>query len=365
MKYRIFPLLTAAMLLHAACSDDTPAPMPVEVTLTTEVYTRAQVNTSLDEATQLTVLATLNDSKQSVTPTMQNMQFTRQGTQWTAASGLTLMPSQSLSLQACYPAVTATDPSAVPVSSAMQDVLYSGSPVTLTYDNPSAHLTMKHALSLFSFNVASTADATAGTLKSLSVLNVPSQGTLNLSTGQVNVERKGDFTLTVGKTLNREGWSNDLPGFFVLPGDMSSIKFTVQTDEGKFECSVPTMAIEGGNQYIFHLVVSSVGVTLLADQTQVVSLNKKDDAINVSGQSLLRITHKGAYYFTLPTFTSDTNLTGNINWGDGQAETLVQGTEHEYSSNTTPYTVIIETWNAQSVTIPSLNNVQSIDFSDF
>ncbi len=357
--------LLAAPMLAAACSDDIPTPQPVEVSFTTEVHTRANVINTLDEATQLSVFYTLRSPESSTTSTLQTT-FSREGTTWKASQGLYLKFQESLSLQACYPAVSNATPNSVPVSLAQQqDVLYSGSAVSLTHDKPTAHLTMNHALCIFSFNLMRAEQASATEIRSISLLSIPSQGSLDLSTGEIVTSHTGDFTLNVSKTLDTQGWKSDLPGMFVLPCTPTKAQLSIQTDKGKFSCRIPDDTYAGGNQYIFHLAVSDNGLTLFKEQTQVVSLNQRDDQLSAEGYGVLRLGVKPTdNSFTIPTFTAPSTLSGLILWGDNSQQEFSAGASHIYGSND-PVSVTIETWGAESVTLPNLTGIQSIDLTDF
>lgn len=360
--YRYLFLL-AAPLLATACSDSEPTPQPAEVTFTTEVYTRANVINSLDDDSKLSVFYTLC-TKDNTTSSGQTT-FSQTGSSWKASTGgLYLKAQESLTLQACYPAVTGTAANAVAVSLAQQqDVLYSGAPVNVSYESPTAHLTMKHALCLFSFNLVRMEQTPSKEIKSIAVLNIPSQGTLDLSTGKIVTSHTGDYTLNVTKTLTTQGWSNELPGIFVLPGTPQSAQLSIQTDQGKFSCKLPDDAYEAGNQYIFHLVLSSNGLTLFKEDTKVVSLNQRDDAISTQNYGVLRLNHEGTD-LTIPTFHASTSLSGLILWGDARSEEYTVGATHTYTSSD-EHVVTIETWGAESVTFSNLSGISVIDLSDF
>ena len=355
-------LLLVAPLMATGCSDSTPAAKPSEVTLSIDVKTRANITNSLDDANTLSVFSSLYTSRQLTSSA--RIEFTRQGTVWRASSSsLMLEPEQYAELLAVYPATGATSAEAISVSLAQQQDVLFGEKAKSTYEQPDVRITMNHALCLFSFNILRESGSPSTQITSISLLDAPSQGTLQLSTGTVTASHTGDYTLKTTKALSEKGWSNDLPSIFALPVLTEKAKISVQTDQGKFSCDLPVESYQQGYQYIFHLALTNRGLTLFKNDTQKVSLNQQEDAMQVGAYGVLQITHT-SNPFTVPTFGASASFAANILWGDSSSEGYAEGATHTYAT-TGAQTVTIESWGAESVTLPTLADVEEIDFSQF
>mgnify|MGYP006779657049 CR=1 FL=1 len=83
----------------------------------------------------------------------------------------------------------------------------------------------------------------------------------------------------------------------------------------------------------------------------------------VKGDSnILTITHNNKL-FKAPMFTG-TSVAAIIEWGDGKQDNYVMDITHEYSTQKT-YTVEIQVWGADEVTLPDIVGVSEIDFTKF
>jgi hypothetical protein len=83
----------------------------------------------------------------------------------------------------------------------------------------------------------------------------------------------------------------------------------------------------------------------------------------VRGDSnMLTITHNNKL-FKAPMFTG-TSVAAVIEWGDGKQDNYVMDITHEYSTQKT-YTVEIQVWGADEVTLPDIVGVSEIDFTKF
>lgn len=78
--------------------------------------------------------------------------------------------------------------------------------------------------------------------------------------------------------------------------------------------------------------------------------------------NMLTITHNNKL-FKAPMFTG-TSVAAVIEWGDGKQDNYVMDITHEYSTQKT-YTVEIQVWGAEEVTLPDIVGVSEIDFTKF
>lgn len=84
--------------------------------------------------------------------------------------------------------------------------------------------------------------------------------------------------------------------------------------------------------------------------------------VQYSRYSLLTITHQ-ATAFTIPVLTG-LSLLGHVDWGDGSTASYAMSLAHSYAMKR-QYVVLIEVIDTDTVTFPTLADVEAIDLSHF
>lgn len=190
------------------------------------------------------------------------------GTAWN------LSPSVSLSATPAYvfgyyPYVSSvSNGAALPVSVAAQtDYLYAGAAQSASSNSPTVALSMKHALTMLSFNIKKSGYIGAGNLTSVQLRNKTdqskwaSEGTLNIATGEISNTAYDPYTLTCNKAILAGGWTSDLPAIMAIPfvtGAVSEVEVEFTVDGKAYVISLPnSVAFGPGSKYILSLTITS------------------------------------------------------------------------------------------------------------
>lgn len=367
---RMTALLLAAPLV-AACggSDDdgggtSPAGKSAQLSISTTILTKA-VTTAFASGDRMNLYLKTESSLSSADRATSLSATCGGDGKWSVAPATELGEEKSYLFAFAPYSATASDPSAVPVSIAAQtDYLYSGTAVTVSASSPQGVLTMKHALSILAFNLSLEGYEGTGELTSVELSGIPTQGTLNVSTGTVTATEKGNYTLNVQKTI-ANGWDEGVPQFFCLPfqPDAKETNVTFQIDGRNFVVSLPQTGMETGMKYVFHLVLTKNGLTLLEDLTEKISLNREGTATQPGDYATLRITYR-SNHAKAPQLTGTGRVNGTIYWGDNQTTPYDVAATHTYASEG-EHQVTVESWGAAQVSIGELQEVEEIDLGGF
>lgn len=371
MKNLVKYILFAAVLFVASCSSSdveetppSPTPTPireVEVTFTTSVQTRVQrddVVTLLGAGDRMSLFSTADGNCRLHRATCSN------GV-WRGEPSVMIRPEGQLSLLAAYPyREDAGDPAAWPVSVAAQtDYLYSGPAVRVNYRQPTAQLTLRHALCIVAFNIRS---YVGGELRQIIVENelFPLEGTMSLADGAIRVTRAGAYTCDCVKTLARTGWTADHPGFFAIPHavDAEQTAVVLRTAEKDYLVWLPATQLTAGKKYIFEVMLTEQGAVLMPDRTEVIPLDAETDPLPDDPFGTVGVTHTNPRY-GVPAFFGSSPY-GFVRWGDGADDPYAEALTHQYAGSG-PYTVLYEMWNAERVELSDLGGVERIDLSQF
>ncbi|MBQ8673535.1 MAG: fimbrillin family protein [Bacteroides sp.] len=362
----------AIAVLAVACSDDKEeenVPQTVKVSFTTEVQTRAtsQVVTDLekDGSTMSVFVGTGSSLSNENAPTAHKA--TRQGGTWNAMPSIELEEGEKCYLFAGYPYMENSNPQAVPVNIKSQtDYLYSGSGVSVSYAAPTATLKLKHALCLLGFNIKKDNYDGEGKLQAISISGdgFYTEGLLNLQTGNIQGITTGSYTHTCNATLQANGWTTDIPEFFCLPpitstGENLTVSFKI--DGKEYTCPLPKYSMARGIKYTFRLSLTDKNLTIF-NNPEIYNLDVTGDQMPDLEFALLKITHTNPTFYT-PTFTGY-NFMGIAYWGDGQQENFSASATHDYATEA-PYSVSIETWGAESISLQNIKGITEIDFTEF
>lgn len=269
---------------------------------------------------------------------------------------------------ALYPYSSNINPDAVPVNVGSQtDFLYSGDPVKVSPTSPKATLTMKHALPMLAFNIASNGYTAEGKLTSILLTGkvLQTEGTLNVSNGNITGTKPGEYNITMSKSITKEGWTEQLPQMFCLPfaAVENKVKATFTIDGKEFSASLPEISVESGMKYLFRLMLDKDQIKFLPDQTEVISLNKDTDQMVIGETSTLGILYKGKQA-VLPELTGNGKVTGTVFWGDNEQTPYSFPLSHTYASEG-EYKASIQATGATAAEFENLTDIEEIDFSDF
>lgn len=368
---KLYPygLMALLCLLATSCKDEqTPASSnKAEVVFSTEVQTRALpgVTTSLEaDGTSLRLFVSASSSIRT-DHLLFNSKLTRQSGNWKGTPAVEVEKGTPVYLFATYPCCAETEaPDTLPVEIESQtDYLYSGNGVAASFEQPAVLLTLKHALAMLSFNVKKEDYQGEGVLQKITIQGAAfhTQGHMSVTTGNITGNAPGSYTKNCNLLLQSDGWTEDMPAFFCIPfvSSGSNITLTCTVDGVDYSAPLPKQGISGGVKYQFHAALTSIGLTIF-EGPEIVSLNNNTDNMTEQEYGILRITHENRT-FQLPSFTGK-NITGTIYWGDNQEETFGLQAGHTYN-DAGPYTVTIETWGVEKVSLPDLKKVTEIDLS--
>lgn len=374
MKNIYFLLACTLGMLFPGCSsdDDMPEVVPdensVEVSIQTEIQTRATVTTAFKQGDVMNLYAKAY-GRLDAEDLVKDVRADYDGDSWKITPSIRVSKGGKAFIYAVYPFVEGlTDLTKVPVDiSKQQDVLYSGSFVPVSFTSHTAKLTMKHALALVTFNIGKQGYEGNGALQQMSLSGdrVFANGTMNVQSGKITGVDKKTVDIAVQKNIQDGGWKEDLPRIWTIPfstkGDKALLK--VKIDGKMMEARMPEIEMKGGYQYIFRLILTNHGLEFIADQIEVISLNQDTDAMKqLNGYGLLKVTHV-QNKFMAPTLWGD-QVFGHIVWGDGNSESYAFGAEHDFASSESKVTMI-ESWNSTGFQLKNIQGVEVIDISEY
>lgn len=371
MKNSQYILLVSLCTMMVACGSDDKnesgdKSVKVEVTFTTDVQTRAltEVTTSLTDGKEMTLFVTRRIGSENQTDACKAV---CDNGVWKGRPAVELEPGQNASLHAVYPYQQNVNLKEVPIEiSSQTDYLFSGSGVAVSHTTPNGKLTMKHALSILSFNIKNDGYDGEGRLRKIVIdgKTFYTEGILNATTGEVKGVKIGAFERACDKVIVQGGWTEDMPDIFCIPfiSNGANTEVTFGIDETEYSVRLPEQEVVVGSKYIFALSITNQGLTVFPDQTKKILLNVDTDVMKVDSYGLLKITHTKRI-FTLPTLIGE-GLNGTVRWGDGTDDYYSSGFVHGYEYERT-YDVALDTWGAEEVTIPNLRGIAEIDLSGF
>lgn len=362
----LLPLALLAVM--SSCGEDkksNPAGDPANsVKITTEVITRANVTKMFANGDKMNVFAKNYNSIES-DDRYKNVVATYDGAEWKISPSMTVKEGETYFIYAVAPYNSAyTDGSKIPVKVADQvDLLYSGAGVYVNGDKKEAALTMRHAMSLMSFNIAG---PVAGTLTSLAINGdeVYTQATFNIQKAKFNGTATGTHTQTFSKTIAEQGWGSDIPRMWMIPFSTKGSKATLTAviDGKSYQLDIPEVEMKSGYHYIFRLLFTKFGLAFDPTRTEIISLNTDDDQFGAPvGYGVLSVTAQGAG-FTLPMFTG-MGVFGNVKVGDnGFPFTPEKRQTVDLAASSK---VMIETYNSTGFQLDDLIGVEEIDISEY
>lgn len=373
-RHLIYTLIAGMGLLNTACSSDSDPveggidDSKVEVSITTEIETKATVTTIFGSGNAINLYAK-SYGRIDAPDMVENIKATFDGNRWDITPAIRLAEGEKSFLYAVAPYIEGLkDLSAIPVDiSRQQDMLYSGAFVPVTFNTHTAKLTMKHALSLATFNISLQGYSGKGQLQSLSIVGeqVYTTGSMNVQSGKVTGSGTSTFTLSVNKQIGSGGWNSDLPRLWQIPFSTKAMPTMLKAviDGTTYEARFPEVEMTSGFQYIFRLVLTAYGLEFIPDQTETISLNLDTDSMQpLNGYGVLRFTHSAAE-LQIPQLIGD-KVFGSISWGDNRYESYDRGASHSYGTTTTKI-LSIESWNSTGFELRNLEGIDGIDISEY
>lgn len=369
----LFYILLFLLPCMQACSDDEVSGTiddgdKIEVTLQTQVDTKATVVTALGDGDEMNVYAKSYGTLDAA-DLVSGIRATNKGGTWAMTPPVKLGNGERAFIYATYPySADNTNPQAISIDVTQQiDVLYSGAYVPVTYTTNQAKLNMKHALMLLTFNILPQGYTGEGHLESIAINgeSVFVNGTMNVSNGKIAGTKKGMLKIDVDKNISDGGWTDDLPRLWCIPFTAQSEECTlaVTIDGRTYEAAFPSVELKGGFQYIFRLALTNNVAQFVPGTMQTVSLNSEtDQPESLQKYGLIKFSHH-ATNFVLPTLLGE-NVFGIVDWGDDNSESYEMGLSHEYSTNTTQE-IILESWNTTGFELNNLKGIDVIDISQY
>ncbi len=372
MKKLQYMLLVLPVLLTVACSSSgDEGPAPTAITFTTEVQTRAaggSVMTDFKSGDGMLIFRSGSNSIESGNLTTYAASYS--GSSWQVSPVATVSGEEKPYFFAVYPRVDASgdavNPAAVPVRVADQvDVLYSGQGEPATESNPTVAFKMHHAMAIIAFNIQS---YVVGTLKRIKVGNdrFPAAGTLRVTRGNITTTEYGAFEKSFNQPLTTTGWTKDHPAMFVIPHTIGAEGMPVELtiDDRTYTFTIPSMRLTLANKYIYYVMVTPQGTSLLEDKTETIDLMGETQPLPEVSYGHISLLYQGSE-LTVPTITG-TGLYGMVHWGNGEQTAYKEELKYTYPMAGN-YTVGFDLWNVEDarVTYSNLDGLKEIDFSKF
>lgn len=310
-------VLVLTVVFNACSSDEKEEPQPqsAQLSISTSIQTKAVI-TEFAAGDKMN-LYVKGESSVTSTDKVSGVSASYENGKWSISPTVELKEGEKAYLFAFYPySANLTKPEAIPVDiTAQTDYLYSGNAVSVSYSSPQGALKMQHASSMLAFNISKDRYEGAGALSSIKIADIPVKGTLNIASGIINSTEKGDYTISANKQIDTE-WVKDLPQMFCLPFKSNGQDITVAflIDGKEYSINLPKIDIEAGMKYVFHLVITNNGMTVLADLTEKISLNKEGTLSQLGEYSMLKVNYSGKSV-SAPILSGIGNVTGTVNWG--------------------------------------------------
>lgn len=333
---------------------------------TAEIQTKAAVLEYGNGSTMNIFAKTYNDAK--APDIVEGVKATYDGATWKMDPPVYLSDAQTVAFVFAVSPYDASyvDAKNIPVDLSKQvDLMYSGPSVAASKTSPNVRLRMNHALSLLSFNIVPVNYAGAGNLTSLAINgeNVYNYGTMDASSGKVQLVEKGEVKNSFNRSVENGGWKSDIPGLWTLPFNTKTgaVTLTAVIDGKTYEAVIPEVEVKQAWQYIFRLALTNSGLEFDPTKTETISLNVTGDeqqqfegygkiVLTASGSALTAPTIQGdAVFGTIASPTSHYSYTDNK-----RVEGLNSGDQ-----------VTVEAWNSDGFTLQSLEGVGTIDISSF
>ena len=368
-KFGLIGCVTVLAALTAGCTDkkeDEPTVTGTPISIETSIIINSPVITQFDNGHEMNLFARKTSRLDSESLSTNAKATNASGNEWNISPAVVIPGNiTSMYLFAAYPYVDNVDPAAYPINLDQQaDVMYSGGGTAVSHQSSRARLRMKHALAMMSFDIDASTYSGAGALTGI-VLDgeeVYSQGTMDISNGKITPTKQGQVTSSEKFDLK-----NSLAGtanFWIIPFSVTenvvaTIVFTI--DGKQYKVNVPPAKMVTGFQYQFHLILTDNGLVIMPEVGEI-SLNADEDNFNdPEGFGIVKFVTT-ASAFSFPVFNGE-NVFGNVASGSQSVNYTLGGSLNLSGSGN--QTVTVETWSSTGFEIESLENIESIDISNY
>ena len=368
--YTLMLIVTSMFIASCSSSADDDGETKADtksVEIITTILTKANPKTEFTTSDQMSVYAK-SYNKLDAPVLKENVVASYNGSTWTIEPNIDLKEDQTAFIFTFSPVIPFTrDLSAIPVDVTKQeDVLYSGSAVPVSYTSNRAKITMKHALTLTSYNIIKQDYSGKGNLQKIELegKNVFTNATMSADKGKFTGTHNGCVSANVSKDITTDGWISELPNLWVIPFSTQSepAKLHAVIDGKEYITALPAIDMKAGFQYVFHLVLTNYGIECIPSLTETISLNEDANAIaDLDNYGILKIKHHATELNAH--ILSGEDVFGTIIWGNGQSNTYEDRMTMQYTPGN--YEVVIESWNSTGFDLQSITGIDEIDLSEY
>lgn len=372
-KVSIYTLALLASGAISSCKDKNEGgepPVPenqgTKVSIVTEIITNSPVVTDFAKDQVMNVFVKKTGSANGDNY-RENVKGTALGGgEWELSPEIYINENQrNVFFYAAYPFVEGlNDVTAYPVDLSKQaDVLYSGDYAAVSLQTTKARVRMKHALSMVSAVIDASSYNGSGTVTSMGVSGsaVYLTGKMNVSTGKITVTDSDKGIVTASMSQDVKSGSANL---WVIPFSTktSDAAFNFTIDGKSYVIDMPEVEMKTGYQYVFHFILTPNGLVVRPDVIEEISLNAEGDNTDTAeGYGSIKFVTT-ASSFTFPIFTGE-NVFGNVVSGDKSINYTLGGSMELSASGSK--TVTVETWSSTGFELQSIENIESIDISNY
>lgn len=365
-KYMKYTLGALALMTLTACGGGGGGEKFSEVTFTTEIQTRAVAPNVLSDFTSGDRMNVYKSEKAQISLDLTTAhQAAYNGGVWKGSPAITLNGGETAYFFAAYPyQADADNPMEIPVKVADQvDVLYSGGGVSVTDSDPTGRLSMRHAMAILAFNIQS---YIGGKLEKIEIDSeqFPLEGTMRITSGRITPTTMGPYTHTCSAALSPKGWTEDHPSVFMIPYTTSStgLPLHLTIDGKRFDIDLPKSTFSMAKKYVYTLIYTDAGLALKSDKPEVIDLNAGSAPVAEEQYSHVKVVVNGGT-LNVPEVTG-TAPYGFVSWGDESREEYASGLVHAYPGSGS-YTLMMDLWNCEKITMTGIKGVTEIDLSKF
>lgn len=366
-KIFTYTICALTALTLTACGGGDGGGKFTEVSFTTEVLSRAAAPNVLSELQSGEQMNIYKTPKATISAdAIEVFQATYNGSDWKGTPAITLSGGEEAYFFAAYPyQADADNPLQIPVTTAAQkDVLYSGGGVKATESSPSCALSMRHAMAIIAFNIKS---YVGGKLQSIEFdsQQFPLAGTMRITSGRITTTEMGPYTHNCDIALTPNGWNNSHPGVLVIPYTSGSTGLPIHlTIDGKvYDVDLPSISYAMAKKYVYELILSEAGLLLTSPTPTTIDLNAATEATEEGRYGHLKVVFNNDT-FNSPKLTG-TSVSGYIYWGDETVERYSPTASTHTYPGVGAYTLRMDVWNAETVTLTGVTGMTELDLSKF
>lgn len=261
-KFLLLPILGMLSVgLFISCGDDETTSTKTSVLSINraEVLTRSSKDTFTQGDEIGIFVLDENGGKYNDCPCCWNNKVTLLDNIWNVEKNIYLN-SKSGTLRAYFPYdVAVENPAQIVVESATQtDYLYSR-PITVNAENPVVTLQMQHALALVKLVIKKDGYLGDGDVSGVSLQGINTEGTLDISTGEILISKTGNESYKGAFQLTDEPL---IIGIIALPQTVTSTTVLLMIDGERYGFKLPDGEWSQGKETTYTLGINTVGKKL-------------------------------------------------------------------------------------------------------